>query len=71
MLYEVITFVSETLKIGPAYTETAIRTPVDVSERLFCTLAKNLDPTQLVELTAATAFGGFNARFPPPQHHSR
>jgi len=45
------------------YAETMTRTPVAVPDELFSRLAKELDPPQLVELTAAVALENFSARF--------
>jgi alkylhydroperoxidase family enzyme len=45
------------------YTEALTRTPAEVPKELFDSLREQLDPQQMVELTAAIAWENFRARF--------
>lgn len=45
------------------YAAAMTRTPVEVSDELFETLRRHLDPRQMVELTSAIAWENYRARF--------
>ncbi len=45
------------------YAEALTRTPAEVTDQMVDKLSKNLDATQLVELTARIAWENFRARF--------
>jgi alkylhydroperoxidase family enzyme len=46
-----------------AYAEGMTRTPVDVSDDVFATLAEHFDSQAIVEITTFVAFQNFHAKF--------
>jgi len=54
---------SELERLVIEYAVEMTKTPVDVPETLFAALRRHLNDAQLVELTAATAWENYRARF--------
>lgn len=54
---------SDLEKLALEYAEAMTRTPAEVPEELFRSLAARLTPRQMVEMTSAVALENFSARF--------